>query len=169
MIAPTLGTNRLTLRMTDPRDWPAYRDYYTSNRSVGVGGPISAREAWHRFAGFWGHWAIHGFGRFTIVEHATGAPIGHVGPYMPEGHAEPELTWTLWTDAAEGRGIAHEAALTARNWCFDTLGWTTLTSVIDPANTRSAALATRLGAHREGPVTNDSGTFDLYRHPGPSQ
>ena len=166
MNAPTLHTDRLTLRLAEPEDWPTYREYSTGPRSKTAGGPFPATSAWHRFAGFWGHWAIC-FGRFTIVEQATGAPVGHVGPYMPEGHPEPELTWTLWTDDAEGRGIAFKAATAARDWCYGTLDWTTLTSHIDPANTRSAALAERLGAHRETSFDHDGLTIDLYRHPGP--
>ncbi|MBM7066247.1 GNAT family N-acetyltransferase [Actibacterium sp. 188UL27-1] len=166
-MAPTLQTDRLTLRMPSPDDWTAYRAYYTSARAAPVGGPKTPRATWHGFSGFWGHWAIRGFGRFTIVERSTDAAIGHVGPYQPDGTPETELSWTLWTDAAEGRGIAYEAATAARDWCYQRLGWTTFISLIAPSNARSIALATRLGAQHETTLTIDGIHHDLHRHPGP--
>ncbi|MEL6522145.1 MAG: GNAT family N-acetyltransferase [Pseudomonadota bacterium] len=167
MMAPTLETPRLILRMMEPDDWPNYADYYTSERSASVGGPKSRSQTWQQFASFWGHWAIHGFGRFAVVERDTAQSVGHVGPYHPEGYDEPELSWTLWTNTAEGRGLAYEAATAARDWCYSALGWTTLTSLIDPANDRSIALAGRLGAAVERRIELEGYQLDLYRHPGP--
>nr|MDA3856739.1 GNAT family N-acetyltransferase [Roseovarius sp.] len=65
-------------------------------------------------------------------------------------------------------GIAHEAAARARRYAYQDLGFTTLTSNIVPGNTRSIALAERLGAWFEREYENIHMGHDLlYRHPGP--
>ncbi|MBQ0749084.1 MAG: GNAT family N-acetyltransferase, partial [Roseovarius sp.] len=66
------------------------------------------------------------------------------------------------------RGIAYEAAARARQYAYEDLGFTTLTSNIVPGNTRSVALAERLGACFEREYDNiHMGRDLLYRHPGP--
>ena len=80
---------------------------------------------------------------------------------------EPEVGWVVYADY-EGKGIAHEAATRARDWAYETLGFTTLTSNIVPGNTRSVALAERMGAWFERSYDNvHMGAEMLYRHPGP--
>src|SRR6056297_3447862 len=73
-----------------------------------------------------------------------------------------------WFARYEGRGIAFEAATRARRHAYGDLGLTTLTSNIVPGNTRSIALAERLGAWFEREYDNiHMGRDFLYRHPGP--
>ena len=68
----------------------------------------------------------------------------------------------------EGKGIAYEAAIAVRAWAYAELKFTTLTSNIVPANTRSIALAERLGATFEREYENvQMGLDHLYRHPAP--
>ena len=43
---PVLATERLILRAPLPQDYPAFRDYYASPRSIHTGGPLCEREAW---------------------------------------------------------------------------------------------------------------------------
>jgi RimJ/RimL family protein N-acetyltransferase len=96
-------------------------------------------------------------------------PAGLCGIWNPEGWPEPELGWLVFAPF-EGRGIAYEAALRARAWAYDTLGFTTLTSNILPGNARSVALAERLGARYERTYQNVTlGEDMLYRHPGPAE
>lgn len=165
MIAPTLATQNLTLRPPVAEDWHAYSGYRHSARSTLSRNPAPG-EVWTHFAAFFGHWQLRGYGRFIIVENATGRPIGHAGPYFPEDWAEPELTWTLWDKASEGRGFAFEAALAARDFAFNTLHWTTAVSYIDPSNIRSIALASRLGAVLESTDPGQIKPFHIYRHTG---
>jgi RimJ/RimL family protein N-acetyltransferase len=49
----------------------------------------------------------------------------------------------------EGRGLMTEAARAIRDWAFGPRGLPMLVSYIDPANTRSIALAERLGGRRD--------------------
>ena len=94
--------------------------------------------------------------------------LGMVGPWFPAGWPERELGWTVWSDAAEGKGYAFEAAAAARDHAFGALGWETAVSYIDPDNIRSVALAERLGA-RHDPEARGPGENSclVYRHPRP--
>jgi RimJ/RimL family protein N-acetyltransferase len=70
--------------------------------------------------------------------------------------------------APKGRGVAQETALAARDYAYDTLGWTTAISLIAADNTRSRALAERLGATRDGGFAHERfGQMQVWRHPGP--
>ena len=157
-----ITTARLTLRLPLATDWPAYRAYRLSDRSS-TGSAMVEGEAWTNFAAFFGHWQLRGFGRFVAT--LQGRPIGHFGPFFPEGHPERELTWTLWDPTVEGQGYAHEAALAVRDHSFGVLGWTSAVSYIDPANTRSQALAARLGAVHDASAPNPYGdATQCWRH-----
>jgi RimJ/RimL family protein N-acetyltransferase len=159
---PTLTTERLHLRRPEAADWPAYRAYRLSPRSTS---PMPEGAAWTHFAAFFGHWTLRGFGRFVAVLRATGQPIGHFGPFFPEGHPERELTWTLWDASLEGQGLAFEGARAGRDHAFGPLGWGSAVSYIDPANLRSQALAARLGAVRDPLAPNPYGdATQVWRH-----
>lgn len=162
----TLTTPRLTLRQPVEADWPAYRAYRLGARSTL---PVAERTdavARDHFDGFARHWALRGFGRFIMVDRSTGQPIGHVGPFEPQGHPERELTWTLWSSAHEGKGLALEGAQAARDHAFGALGWKTAVSYVVPGNLRSQRLAERLGARLDpGAQAPDyDGGCLVYRH-----
>jgi RimJ/RimL family protein N-acetyltransferase len=161
--APVLTTPRLTLRAPQEGDWPFYRDYRLSDRSTVKGGDEGL--AWVLFSAFFGHWAMRGFGRFIAVLRDTGRPVGHFGPFRPEPWPEPELTWTLWDSSLEGRGIAGEAAAATRDHAFRDLGWTTAVSYIETDNTRSQALARRLGAVPDASAPAPYAGAAVWRHP----
>ena len=166
---PVLETDRLTLRPFGPQDMDAGIAYLTSDRSVYMGGPYSRHDAWEHAAHLIGHWAVRGFGVFSICLKGTDTAIGDAGPFFPEGWAENEISWGIWDPAYEGRGIAFEAAQATRAWAFETLGWDTAVSYIDADNARSIALAERLGAVPDPdaalPDLPDwEGTL-VYRHP----
>lgn len=164
---PELETERLILRGPKPDDWEADAAFRTSDRARFVGGPYTRMMAWRGFASRWGHWAMRGYGMFTVTMRGSDAPLGVIGPLFAEGWAEPEIGWILY-QAAEGKGIAFEAASAARAWCYGSLGWTTAISYIDPANARSRALAERLGCTLDDttPHPFDRPTL-VYRHPAP--
>ena len=164
---PTLETERLILRPARLEDIPHEQAFYQTDRAAFVGGQMHPTLVWRAIAASMGHWTLRGYGPFAVEEKATGIYCGHVGPWFPEGWPEPEISWTIM-EAAEGRGIAYEAALTSRAWAYETLGWTTAISLIDPDNTRSIALAERLGAVHDSDFTHVIyGPMQVWRHPSP--
>ena len=72
--------------------------------------------------------------------------IGLIGPFYPDTHPEPELGWSLWDLALEGRGFAFEAACAARDWFFANTTHRTAVSYTSPENHRSHRLCERMGA-----------------------
>jgi len=163
---PTLETERLFLRALRAEDFEAEAAFFASERSRMVGGPLPREQAWRVVAGMIGHWALRGFGFWALEEKTSGRYMGRVGLWQPEGWPDREIGWTLM-DHAEGQGFAHEAALVARSYAYDTLGWTSMISLIEGGNTRSEALASRLGARIDGAFTHPSGIpLNIWRHPG---
>ena len=144
MIAPTLHTERLTLRMPRLADFEPRAEFAASDRSIWEGGPIDRAAAWRIFASDVGQWPLMGYGPFSVDDTATGAYVGEVGIYHPSDFPEPELGWFVMP-AAEGRGIALEAARAVMLWARQSFGWDHLVNYIDPGNARSIALALRLG------------------------
>ncbi|MGB0440279.1 MAG: GNAT family N-acetyltransferase [Paracoccaceae bacterium] len=166
--APVLQTDRLILRSPAVRDIePVIGFLMDPVRSAGFGGYTNRSDAWRWFALNLGHWQIHGYGYFAIETKDTGETAGISGIWNPEGWPEPEVGWVVF-DGFEGRSIAYEAATRVRRYAYEDLGFATLTSNIVPGNTRSVALAERMGAWFERTYDNPNmGEDMLYRHPGP--
>jgi RimJ/RimL family protein N-acetyltransferase len=166
---PVIETERLILRVPEARDATGSIAYQVSDRSIFTGGPKPEDQAWRMFASIIGHWAIRGWGLFAVQMKSDDQACGMVGPWMPHGWVEQEIGWTLWDGRHEGLGVAHEAALAARAWSFETLGWTTAVSYIDPQNARSIALAERIGARLDPEAKHGFGDEPclVYRHPAP--
>lgn len=166
---PVLETERLLLRGLQPSDFEPFAAFLASDAARFVGGPCSRVDAWRRLASYAGSWSLRGFGKFAVEDKATGKFAGLVGPWFPEGWPEPEIAWTL-LDAFQGRGLAAEAASRALRFAYESLGWTTAVSCIDPLNKPSIALAQRLGATFEGKTEiKPYGEALLYRHRSPEE
>lgn len=166
---PTLETARLILRAPKPCDFEDEAAFFQTERSHFVGGPLPRDQVWRAFAGFLGHWALRGFGFWSLEDKQTGRYMGRAGLWYPDGWPEPELGWTLM-DHAEGKGLAFEATKAARRHAYAKLGWITAISLILPDNARSVALATRLGATRESSFEHPRlGTCEIWRHPSPDE
>jgi len=165
---PTLHTERLTLRGPDARDIEPMRAFYASDRSKFVGGPLTAELAWRQLGCEIGHWTLRGYGRWMVDVTETGEIVGNVGLWNPEGWPEPEIGWDLFEGAA-GKGYATEAALAARAYAYDVLGWTTAISLVKPANAASAKVAARMGATLDREFTHERwGAMQIWRHPAPA-
>ncbi|WP_306112927.1 MULTISPECIES: GNAT family N-acetyltransferase [unclassified Roseovarius] len=166
---PRLETDRLILRGPDARDFEPIANFYADeSRSWGFGGPMRRDEAWRWLATSIGHWALHGYGFFTMELKDSGTACGLTGLWNPEGWPEPELGWVVF-EGFEGKGLAREGAERARLWAYTDLGLETLTSNIKPGNHRSVALAERMGARFERSYENvHLGEDHLYRHPAPA-
>ncbi|WP_226782860.1 GNAT family N-acetyltransferase [Oceaniglobus trochenteri] len=166
MNAPTLTTDRLTLRRPQPADFPAFADHCASDRADFSTGRLHARAAWLEFAAAAGSWALHGFGAWSIEDRASGAYLGEVMLQHPPHFPERELGWTLMAPA-EGRGYAAEAATAVLDWARER-GDGAPVSYISPGNARSIALAKRLGAVHDpdAPLPDGETPADttVYRH-----
>ena len=160
-----IETDRLILRAPEHRDEPAYVAFYGSERRAATGVLVPEDVARTRFADVLDHWAEKGFGRFIVESRESAEVLGMIGPHHPAEYPEAEIAWHLWSDNVEGKGIAFEAALAARKFAYDVLGWTTAVSYIAHANLRSAALAKRLGAVAERDFVLFGEPCQIWRHP----
>ena len=165
-LVPMITTENLLLRAPRLSDFPACVEIACSERGRFVGGPMSREDAWFEFTSMSAGWMLHGHGGFAIEDPRTSEVYGFAVLGLEPGDNEVELGFAL-TEAAEGRGIATEAAMAIRDWAARELGLTGLVSYIDPKNTRSIAVATRLGAERDPDAEaalSEPGTC-VYRHP----
>jgi RimJ/RimL family protein N-acetyltransferase len=160
---PVLQTARLTLREPREADFAAALAFNDSPRTAFLGGPLERKWVWRGLLANIGHWALRGYG-FYSVDTKAGEFVGRVGVIYHDGWDEPELAWHLF-DGYEGKGYAHEAALAARTDYYARVSEKPLISYIDAANTRSEALAKRLGAVLEVTRTDEDGDYHVYRHP----
>ncbi|MGB7267972.1 MAG: GNAT family N-acetyltransferase [Albidovulum sp.] len=144
MIAPTLHTERLTLRAPKLADFEHWAAFFASPRSIHERGQRNRAEAWQLWAADVALWPLKGYGAFGVDDRATGEYLGEVGIYEFIGYPEPELGW-FTVPEAEGKGYAAEAAYAVMLWARQSFGWDRLINIIDPANDRSIALGLRLG------------------------
>jgi RimJ/RimL family protein N-acetyltransferase len=144
---PTIQTERLTLRSFREDDVRALFELSQDPdvvRYVGDRRAPTLQETWRAVAGWLGHWTLRDYGQWAVEERASGSFIGRAGIINPVDWPGPEVGYLLgrqWW----GRGYATEAARAAMGWGFREIGFEELISLIDPANTASIAVATRLG------------------------
>jgi len=101
---------------------------------------------------------------WAIEDKQSGQFAGYAGLYHPDHYDETELGWMV-TAEAEGKGIALEAAMAARDYANEAWNKTGLVSYIETANSRSVALAESMGATLETTRDHGDGPFHIYRHP----
>ena len=160
---PTLTTERLLLRPPVDADFDAYYRMMATRRSRYMGGPYEKWAAWGAFCHDVACWTMFGHGGLMIDLRNTGECVGQVGINHGPMFPEKELGWLLY-EGFEGNGYSTEAARAMRDWAFGPGGITSLVSYFDPENTRSMAVAQRLGAvlDPDAPV-QDAGDV-VYRH-----
>lgn len=162
-----LETERLRLREPLASDFELCVEFRMSDCARGVAGPSSRSEAYQQFGELFGHWILRGFGRWIVADLVTDEPLGVVGLWYPESWPEPEVAWSVFANG-EGKGIAFDGSLAARDFAYSTLGWRTAISLIKEDNDRSLGLARRMGAkfekHFDHPVL---GSMQMWRHPVP--
>ena len=161
---PVIKTERLILRAPCEADFDAFAAFGASERSRFVGGPVPRIRSWGGFLAMFGHWVLRGFGMWMVEDRASGQTAGRVGMIYNDSWDEPELGWHIF-DGFEGRSLAYEAALAARRHAATRQGLDGVISYIDPENSRSVALARRLGAFHERDGTLLGHTVHVYRHP----
>jgi RimJ/RimL family protein N-acetyltransferase len=151
-VIPSLSTQRLRLRAFREADHGPYAAMCADEdvmRHIGAGGPVDADVAWRQMALFLGAWALRGHGMWALEERDSKRLIGRVGFIDPPGWPGCELGWLL-----------------ARDYGRDALGLGDLISLIRPDNTRSIALALRLGATLGETIQFMEQACLVYRHPG---
>ena len=143
-----IETERLILRQIDPvRDFEPWAAAMADENTVRYLGtkPMTRAESWRSMAMAIGHWAIRGYGFFSLEHKTTGAWVGRVGPWFPEGWPGPEVGWTISPDHL-GQGYATEAARASVRYVFESLGWSQVLHVIMDGNEASVAVARKIGS-----------------------
>lgn len=123
--------------------------------------PLDRQAAWRQMALFAGHWSLKGYGLFVCELKETGAFIGRVGCWEPEGWPGFELGWGL-SRPYWGKGYAHEAARAAGEWAFGAFALPRLVSLIHVDNKPSQKLAARLGMSRGATTLHAGMPHDLW-------
>jgi len=146
---PTLITERLVLRPFRADDLDPLLAVMTTDAvraSLHVPDTFDRVAAWGALTSHAGLWALRGLGQWALEERDGGRFVGRAGLYWRPEPEWPgvEVGWTL-DPAVWGRGYATEAGARAVRYGFEDLGVDALHSVILPGNTRSEAVATRLG------------------------
>lgn len=140
-----LDTARLRLRQFRESDLDAYHTFCSDEEVMRFLGPtLNRHDAWRSMATVLGHWQLRGYGLWAVEEKASGALVGRIGCWKPEGWPELEIGWTL-ARAFWGRGYATEAAAASRDFAFRELGATHVISLIDRRNLASIRVAERIG------------------------
>jgi RimJ/RimL family protein N-acetyltransferase len=165
--APVIETERLVLRPHRLEDFPPFAAFYASDAARFIGGPLPADRAWHAFAADVGAWDLVGSGAWGLEEKGTGAFAGQLAANRAPHFPEPEIGWILMP-GFERRGYAAEAACAVRDFAYRTLGWATAVSYVDPGNSRSIALARRLGCTEDGAAEPLHPGEIVFRHPSPA-
>ncbi len=139
---PVIQTRRLVLRAPTLDDLPVW----TSICKDSFGD--TEQEAWTEFSYYTSGWLLHGHGLFTVSLKGDDQVVGFVILGLEWDDHEPELGYMFH---AEHRlqGYATEACSAVRDFGFDLLGPGRFVSYVSHSNTRSNALAQRLGATRD--------------------
>lgn len=150
-----LETKRLILRMFCESDIDDYAEMCAEPkvmRYLGAGKPLSRAEAWRNMAMVLGHWQLRGYGLWAVQERSSGAMIGRIGCWNPEGWPGLEVGWML-RRSYWNRGFATEGAWAALTYAFSQLRCSHVISLIHPDNLASIRVAERLGERLEGKTT----------------
>lgn len=148
----TLSTSRLRLRPHDLQDLEDCVALWTDPdvvRHIG-GKPSTREEVWQRVQRYAGHWALQGFGFWTIRDAIAGTFIGEIGladfkrDLTPTFGSTPECGWAL-LPSAQGNGFGAEALAAVLAWSDTNLASDRTVCLIDAENERSVRLALRCG------------------------
>ncbi|MGH0030356.1 MAG: GNAT family N-acetyltransferase [Myxococcota bacterium] len=161
---PELETGRLRLRQFREDDLDAYARITAdpeTTRYIGDGRPFDRDEAWRSLSYLLGHWEMRGFGLWAAEEKTSGALVGRIGLYRPEGWPGLEVGW-LVDRRREGEGFATEGGEAALRWAFETLAPPRVISLIQPANAASIRVAEKLGERCEREIELSGKRVLLY-------
>jgi RimJ/RimL family protein N-acetyltransferase len=153
--APTLHTNRLTLRPHQENDLDdcvvLWNDPIVTQYTTGTG--IAKQDVWTRLLRHSGHWALLGFGYWVVCERVSGKFVGEVGianfkrsvvASLPELETIPEAGWVLlpWS---HGQGYATEAVKAVLEWRDEHLQKNGTFCLVSSENSPSLKVAEKVG------------------------
>jgi len=133
-----------------------------------IGGIKTPEQTRQRLEEWIGEYERYRFSKWAVILRSTGELIGRCGLSLEQidSVSEWELGWTF-ARAHWGRGYATEAAAAAMQHCFHKLGLRRLISLIDPRNSASARVATRIGMAYERMVQWHDAPTQLYSASSP--
>ena len=146
-----LETRRLILRPFRETDLDPYARICSDPevmRYIGPGSTLSREDAWRSMALILGHWQLRGYGMWAAEDKRTGAFVGRIGLYNPEGWPALEVGWLIERNRW-GQGLATEGGAAAMQFAFERLNLPHLSSVIHPLNRASIRVAEKLGMMQE--------------------
>jgi RimJ/RimL family protein N-acetyltransferase len=172
--APTLETERLTLRAFRPDDLGPLAAIWRNEEVVRhIGGqPLTREDTWRRSLAACGQWPFTGFGYWIAELKSDGSIVGQLGfadfkrDIQPSIEGEPELGY-VFAPAVHGQGIAFEACSAILAWADVKLDATSYPAVISPENEASIRLAERLGFTRQPDAIYRGETTALFRRQRP--
>lgn len=139
-----IETERLLLRPMGPVDLEDFLDLHGERSVIEFLGPATRESAAARLALCQERWRRGDFDLMAVLERSSDRFVGRAGvKYWPEFN-ETEAGWAFHRDA-RGKGYATEAARASITWAFDALPVSYITAMIRPDNSRSMAVARRLG------------------------
>ena len=148
MPVPSIETSRLLLRGPESQDYAVYRDFFANGEaSRFYGGPLPPDGAWRVLASDLGHWQLRGYGRWSVIERASGRMVGSCGLWWPEGYPRSELTWWILPEFRR-LGMATEASNAAIAFGYRVLGWSMVETHMNDANEPARGLVEKLGGTR---------------------
>ena len=153
MIAPTLHTQRLTLRAPTRADFNAYAAMWSDPRVTSfIGGePRSRNMSWTKFTQMTGLWPLMGYGYWLAFEKDGGqlAGVGGLASFergVPSIEGYPEAGWAFGAESW-GKGYATEFMSAVFAWA-DTQALGEIRCIIAPGNDASVRVAEKCGFTR---------------------
>jgi RimJ/RimL family protein N-acetyltransferase len=142
---PTIHTERILLRASEPEDLDPYADMNADLETMAhLGGPIDKVATWRLMASLLGHWHLRGFGMWAVQDRATGEFLGRAGLYEQHGWPGIEVAGSL-KRTRWGAGLAIEAGEAVLDFAATAVEAAEVISVIRPENAASIKAAQRLG------------------------
>ena len=104
------------------------------------------------------------FTQWPVIEKETGRVVGDCGILEKDidGRNQYEIVYVL-AKSAWGKGFATEVACALKDYAFNQLGLKRITALIDPGNSKSERVATKIGLKYEKDTVRPNGkTMRLY-------
>ena len=149
--APILLSARLRLRPHVKGDYPECKALWQHPETIRFIGGVaqSDQEVWFRLLRYGRMWPLQGYGFWVFEDRTTGEFLGEGGLMYAMRDVSglqdiPEAGWALMPHAGS-RGIATEAMSVVLDWADAQLSVEHTGCIIDPGNTASLRVATKLG------------------------
>lgn len=131
--------------------------------------PISREEAEAEIRKVQGKYAVHGCSFWTVVEKASGQPVGHAGILVQPVNGVEEAALAYKTHRPFWRrGFAMEASRVCLDFAFNVLRRPRVVTLIRPENIPSTSLALKLGMKAEGRAELAGFNHIVYTLPNPA-